>query len=88
MNIQTADECRTKFDEIKFRKVEARYIVYQILNEKIVPLDLFRSLKGSVPKTKLGTISSLPSPKKSTDTASLISSSSTRTKWQSAKWFS
>lgn len=45
MNIETADECRTKFDEIKFRKVEARYIVYQIVNEKIVILYLLRSLK-------------------------------------------
>ena len=30
MNIQTDDQCRIKFDELKFRKVEARYIVYQI----------------------------------------------------------
>ncbi len=31
MNIQTSDDCKVKFDELKFRKVEARYIVYQIV---------------------------------------------------------
>lgn len=36
MNIQTADECKIKYDELKFRKVDARYLVFQILNEKIV----------------------------------------------------
>ncbi len=36
MNIQTDDECKLKFDELKFRKVDARYLVFQILNEKIV----------------------------------------------------
>lgn len=40
MNIQTADECRTRFDELKFRKIDARYIVYQIVNEKIVTVSL------------------------------------------------
>ncbi len=32
MNIQTADECKTRFDEVKFRKIDARYIVYQIVD--------------------------------------------------------
>jgi hypothetical protein len=31
MNTQAADECKTKFDELKFRKVEARYIVFAIV---------------------------------------------------------
>lgn len=73
MNIQTADECRTRFDEVKFRKIDARYIVYQIVNEKIViSLNKIRSLRESAKKVKLGKNSSIHSQTRSTDTASSI----------------
>jgi len=32
MNIEAQDDCMTKFEELKFRKLEARYIVYKIEN--------------------------------------------------------
>ena len=38
MNIQTDDSCKEQFESMKFHKIEARYIVYQIDNERIVPL--------------------------------------------------
>lgn len=73
MNIQTADECRTRFDELKFRKIDARYIVYQIVNEKIVTLSLKkRSLKELVKKNKTGNNSSTHFLIKNIVTASMI----------------
>lgn len=73
MNIQTADECRTRFDEVKFRKIDARYIVYQIVDEKIViSFNKIRSLRESAKKVKLGKNSSIHSQTRSTDTASSI----------------
>ena len=54
MNIQTDDECKTKFDEIKFRKIDARYVVYQIVDEKIVSIPSFRLYKESELKIRHG----------------------------------
>ncbi len=42
MNVKTADECFKKFEELKFRKIDARYIVYNIVNEEIVSTPLSR----------------------------------------------
>lgn len=36
MNIAPEDQCLTEFDNLKFRKTEAKYIVFVIKNEKIV----------------------------------------------------
>ena len=36
MNVQTNDNCLEEYDNLKFRKSEARYIIYAIIDEKIV----------------------------------------------------
>lgn len=38
MNIAAEDICRKEFDNLKFRKSNARYIVFKIAHEKIVSL--------------------------------------------------
>lgn len=86
MNIQTSDECKTRFDEVKFRKIDARYIVYQIVNEKLViSIIKTRSSRESAERTNHGNNSSTHFLTKSTVTACLIWNSSTTTKWPSVK---
>ena len=36
MNIKTDDACKKEFDNMKFHKIDARYIVYHINKEFIV----------------------------------------------------
>ena len=65
MNIQSADECKLKFDELKFRKIDGRYLVFQILNEKIVICIIkLDTRKSRSQKLKLGVIRQLTSRKR------------------------
>ena len=36
MNIAADDQCMTEFSNLKYSKIEARYITYVITDEKIV----------------------------------------------------
>ncbi len=36
MNVKTHDDCLKQFENFKFRKIQARYIIYNIVNEEIV----------------------------------------------------
>lgn len=38
MNIAADDQCLTEFENLKYNKIEARYITFVIVDEKIVYL--------------------------------------------------
>ena len=81
MNIKTEDKCKQNFEDLKYRKMQARYIVYSIENEQIVVLNVnVRLLKELVIRKKTGTPLLKSFPRMSTDSVCLTLSSKMRTK--------
>lgn len=78
MNIKTDDICKKEFENLKYHKIDARYIVYHIANELIVLLPSLRLSTALARKNKPGIPSSTPS--LTTNCVSACSTSSSRTK--------
>lgn len=57
MNLKVDDQCKVQFENLKFRKTEARYIIYKVDKEQIVSKLIYRLSKKLVQKKKIGTAS-------------------------------
>ena len=75
LKLKTNDDCFKTYEDLKFKKIDARYIIYKVEKkevEVIVSCLRFRPLNQSEKDHKLGTISSLLSLTKNTDSQFLI----------------